>query len=920
MRPIRLTISGFGPYAGSTEVDFEKLGTHGLYLITGDTGAGKTTLFDAIAFALFGAPSGTDREPSMLRSRYADPGTPTEVTLVFSYAGKTYTIRRNPEYVRPALRGGGTTVRRADAELIFPDGRVVTKTRDVDIAVRELLGVDRRQFSRIAMIAQGEFRRLLFADTRERQTIFRELFRTGRYESLQDKLKEADAELSRRCDELGRSIAQYLSGIRWEDDDPRAEELEKVRAGFLPLPEAVEQVEAVLTADRAHLARADEELAALETRLAELHGELGRAEELEKVRNALAQAVSGRERAAALLASLTEALEKARARQPEEERLSAAAAALEAAFPAYDARETRRTEASALRLQLRTEERAEERDAAELSARRSELAALTGERSGLENAGVERERLFREREKAEAEAAELTELMRLMAERDALKIRLGRAQAAFLSAQAASEESRREFEAKNRAFLSEQAGILARTLTDGEPCPVCGSAVHPKPARLAPGAPTEEELKGAEAAAERARTDAERASRDAGELRARTEAAGQEIERRSARLTGLQPAIGREEAGKLLAAAKARAAEHAGAIAREERSLERRQALDKRIPAVQNAVEELEQSLRARAEKTASYRTKLAEYDRQLAEYDSMLPFPDKNAALEECGRLRAECDGIRRALSEAESAHREAEKTAVGLAGREEELRERLAGAQASDRDGLIAEQNGLTVRKSAASARRTGLAARISANESALDGIRRADEKLEELTRRRTWVHSLSRTANGSIPGKEKLMLETYVQTTYFERILARANLRLMIMTDGQYELRRRDAAEDMRSQSGLELDVVDHWNGTVRSVKTLSGGETFKASLCLALGLSDEVQSSAGGIRLDAMFVDEGFGSLDEDSLAQAMQALTDLTESRRLVGIISHVAELRDRIDRQIIVTKDRNGGSSVRISV
>ena len=161
---------------------------------------------------------------------------------------------------------------------------------------------------------------------------------------------------------------------------------------------------------------------------------------------------------------------------------------------------------------------------------------------------------------------------------------------------------------------------------------------------------------------------------------------------------------------------------------------------------------------------------------------------------------------------------------------------------------------------------------------------------------------------------------MLETYVQTTYFERILARANLRLMIMTDGQYELRRRDAAEDMRSQSGLELDVVDHWNGTVRSVKTLSGGETFKASLCLALGLSDEVQSSAGGIRLDAMFVDEGFGSLDEDSLAQAMQALTDLTESRRLVGIISHVAELRDRIDRQIIVTKDRNGGSSVRISV
>ena len=161
---------------------------------------------------------------------------------------------------------------------------------------------------------------------------------------------------------------------------------------------------------------------------------------------------------------------------------------------------------------------------------------------------------------------------------------------------------------------------------------------------------------------------------------------------------------------------------------------------------------------------------------------------------------------------------------------------------------------------------------------------------------------------------------MLETYVQTTYFERILARANLRLMVMTGGQYELKRRQTAEDMRSQSGLELDVIDHWNGTERSVKTLSGGESFQASLCLALGLSDEVQSSAGGIRLDAMFVDEGFGSLDEDALAQAMRALTDLTESRRLVGIISHVAELRDRIDRQIVVTKDRGGGSRVRICV
>ena len=177
---------------------------------------------------------------------------------------------------------------------------------------------------------------------------------------------------------------------------------------------------------------------------------------------------------------------------------------------------------------------------------------------------------------------------------------------------------------------------------------------------------------------------------------------------------------------------------------------------------------------------------------------------------------------------------------------------------------------------------------------------------------------IRALSNTANGAVGGKEKIMLETYIQTTYFDRIIARANTRFLVMSEGQYELRRRREADNFRSQSGLDLDVVDHRNGSVRSVKTLSGGESFKASLSLALGLSDEIQSTAGGIRLDTMFVDEGFGSLDSDSVRQALKALSGLTGGHRLVGIISHVAELKDKIDRQIVVTKDKAGGSTVRI--
>ena len=207
-----------------------------------------------------------------------------------------------------------------------------------------------------------------------------------------------------------------------------------------------------------------------------------------------------------------------------------------------------------------------------------------------------------------------------------------------------------------------------------------------------------------------------------------------------------------------------------------------------------------------------------------------------------------------------------------------------------------------------------------RISSNETALCNIQTRSEEVVQLEQRMTWMRALSNTANGNLTGKEKVMLETYVQMTYFDRILTRANTRFMVMSGGQYELKRRMEAENNRSQSGLELNVIDHYNGTERSVKTLSGGESFQASLSLALGLSDEIQSSAGGIRLDTMFVDEGFGSLEEESLQQAIRALADLSDGNRLVGIISHVSDMKDKIDKQIIVRKERSGGRRVEIRV
>ena len=270
--------------------------------------------------------------------------------------------------------------------------------------------------------------------------------------------------------------------------------------------------------------------------------------------------------------------------------------------------------------------------------------------------------------------------------------------------------------------------------------------------------------------------------------------------------------------------------------------------------------------------------------------------------------------------LDKAEKELADAEKSFAEITGRIQQLQEQLRDRSGTDLEGEEDAKRALSMKKTGISQELKRVNVRIAANRTALENIRNKSRELAGLEKRWSWVRSLANTANGNISGKEKIMLETYVQMRCFDRILVRANTRLMVMTGGQYELVRRQVSENNRSKSGLELDVIDHYNGTRRSVKSLSGGESFKASLSLALGLSDEIQASAGGIRLDTMFVDEGFGSLDEESLQQAVRALAGLADGNRLVGIISHVSELKERIDRQIVVTKDRCNGSRVEIVV
>ena len=735
MRPLKLTLSAFGPYAGTTTLPLEQLGRGGLYLVTGDTGAGKTTLFDAITYALYDHSSGGVRDGAMLRSKYADPGTPTFVELEFEVRGQRYTVRRNPEYLRPKARGEGFTTEKADAALTYADGRPpVTKAKEVTAAVIDIIGLDYNQFSQIAMIAQGQFTRLLNATTEERSKIFRKLFRTQRYQKLQEALAEENSALTARRAALNAKLDAVLAGISYDAADPEAEVLGALSAQMPP--DAVATLLEGLTArQEAAAAQAADALAALDRQLSTLQTTLGAAEQAERQRQEVAGELA-KARSTAQLESV-----KASTRRKTLEALDAALTASEAELAALADADTRRVELEA--------------EAARLAQRETALNEL---------------------------ARSLTECQH----------RNTAARAAQEASAAAREALTREQEGRAQLRKDAEALLPERFTSPEGPVPLTVSLLKTALAE------ENDALHTAQAALKQRQTKNHTDCRRKKELEAQRKVQAEQRTALKAQVTAAQQASA----------------------------------------AAQAAVQTLE--ARQAAEQTAQ---------------------PKKIAALK--------------------------------------------------------AEQNELLARRKALAAQEKDLNARLLPNRRALADYRKLADQRDALDARWQWVNALASTAGGTLSSKQKIRLEAYIQMNYLDRILVHANTRLMQMTAGQYEL-ERIGAENQRSQSGLDLGVIDHYNGTRRSVKTLSGGESFKASLALALGLSDEVQSTAGGIRLDTLFLDEGFGSLDEESLEQAIRVLSGLTEGDRLVGIISHVAALKDRIDRQVVVHKERSGGSWVEI--
>ena len=921
MRPNKLIMSAFGPYSSKTTLDFSKLGKKGLYLITGDTGAGKTTIFDAITYALFGEPSGETREVSMFRSKYAVPETPTEVELYFSCGGKDYYIKRNPEYERPKSRGEGTTIEKANAELHLPNGNIKTGLKEVNAAVIEILGIDRNQFTQIAMIAQGDFLKLLLASTDERKKIFQKLFKTQNYYILQEKLKSQSGALSREYEAKKNSIEQYIQGIVCDEDNLASIEVKKAKEGSLSSQEITELLNGLIADDESAENIAMQKKEALQKELYMVKSRI------EKVQDYLtAKSDLEKNEAEFILASQIEKklsikLEEALNEIPKAKKLSLDAAKINALLPDYDelSKKQKSFNENRVFIENSSSKIASLQDNIKLLA--DEIRSLAEELKSLEKIGEDKIRLENNKKNKEEEKTKLEELINSIDDAFELSIKYSDANSLYSKKYEFALSLDSDLKEKTKIYLEAQAGILADTLELNKPCPVCGSLNHPKTAKKPQNVPTKEELDTLQEKLNSANNEVNIARDEAGRVKG---ALNQKEESTKKEIINLFGNISLNDAKDVIAEKigdiNTLLNELNKKIAASKIKINRKNEIDNLLPQKNSTLEASKENL---AEFADALKLKTAEnlsLEKRISELKEKLVFQSRLEAQNKINSLNQDAKKIEAHYEEIQKNVNDNKQKRASLKSAKEEILKRLSGTDDIKLDEEKENKKILEENLSMLDIKIKTIHSRIISNKTSLINILKKLDEIKAVEEKWIWIKALSNTANGNISGKEKIMLETYIQMSYFDRIINRANTRLMVMSGGQYELKRSKEAENNRSQTGLELNVIDHYNGTERSVKTLSGGESFKASLSLALGLSDEIQSLSGGIKLDTMFVDEGFGSLDDESLSQAIKALSSLADGNRLVGIISHVGELKERIDKQIVVKKEKTGGSTVSVVV
>lgn len=927
MKPLKLTMSAFGSYAGKNVIDFTGQ-QQGIFLITGDTGAGKTTIFDAITYALYNQTSGGERNGNMMRSQYAQPETETYVELEFLYRGQTYRVRRNPDYkITKTLKNGKIREQKVphSVELTMPDGTVFPEKKNAtDAKIIEILGLTADQFSQIVMIAQGDFLKLLYTKSDERKMIFSKLFRTDIYWKIQENLRRKSMEMDERIQENDRAFEQEKSRIiplPESEELPLDELVERLRerlkdalkeqnlrrANVEELNKKITKYEEInkLFVSLEKIRQTGKELEARQAESKERRQQIENARKADKVLVAEQQNLRQQqevEQSAQAIAKMTETLandqemfetlktqqQEAEAKQKREAAdIQKKMLALEQSFPSYEALQNARSE---------------EQQAKKVW---EDLGKISEESLHKKKAGIA---ALKEQQKRQEQVVEQTKKN-------------------WEQTSLSASESAKHYEHMYEAFLKEQAGILAENLSAGCPCPVCGSTVHPDPAKLSDHAVTElevEQAKKTRAAAEEKRDLAYTA-----------------FEAEKTEKQKLAQAVEKEEADFVLAqtiAKQQRKEAEQNYVSLQKTAEQIREKLvypslaeaKKQYAAMQKALEAAEQEIAKKRQKVSELAEamntlkgqKLAEEENQKTAKKLAVKTEKEYAKLlEKSGFVSEETYHLailpERSRSKLEREEKEYESQCLRQQSEQKLLEKQVSGKTYTDttelNEQLKAEKQALKEAEKTYMELHTA----YENDRSVLQNCAVYLEKGKKLESEDQVIKSLSKTANGRLSGSAKIDFETYIQRQYFKQIIHEANKRLLTMSNHQFILKLKEEANTGRkTNEGLDLSVYSLVTDSERDVKTLSGGESFLAALAMALGLSDIVERSAGAIHPDMMFIDEGFGSLDAQSRQQAIEVLGELAGDSRMVGIISHVTELKEQIDRKLVVNRTDNGSRAV----
>lgn len=1040
MRPVTLEITAFGPFRGTEKIDFSKLGRGGLYLITGDTGAGKTTIFDALTYALYGAPSGDDRTGKSLRSDYADPEEQTSVIFAFEVKEKIYSVKRWLEYEVEKKRGEGTTTRKGGAELTLPDGSVIDRDREVTAEISRIIGVDRVRFKQLAMIAQGEFRKLLTDGGDEKKQLMSDLFGTAIIGKFQDELKRQNDEAEDALSTANEKARTAISDLKFVDEDEKAEADLILEGDITPesLKTAEELAQRVISRDMAQgrqnaeikqnaLNRSAELIAALtagrqinelitarekaEAELARLKSEedelkpekikfeaASRARsgvrefelsysrlvsDLHNTQNSRGELEKQRAQDEQTAEKIKEVMLKAEEQQPRINELDGEIARINGLLVDYEtlSKYNRRVEQlrGEIKLAERQKESAEKEIAGEIS-HRDALAASLALSEGVGESIIKNDASLIDSEKR---IAALETLISDIDEAEDNERAAAKLSEEYRISKEKYDKAKSDCDALESAFLDAQAGIIAETLEDGKPCPVCGSTTHPAPAVLTEDMPTEaildaarsekdkllslaeeaaKETGAAHSKAESSRTSVESAVKallaeafDEKDIKAATEAAlnnerqnlkhlkatAELLQKRQVqRQEELQKAKETEKRLELLRSAQSRANEDLASLEAnlktgEEMTSELKEKLSE-FPSgaeaaaavkkaeserlkLTTAINDCRESYNVMLRQLSAAEGRLDELSRRAAKLTSELASASEryHSALADAGfssegeYLRASMtDDDYNALKQRIDIHN---KALTEASARFRTADDAVAGRTLADIAALEAEKTDIDAKAAAAELLLDEINARVARNSDKLDIIKTMSAEYPALANRRLMLDNLYRTASGSLKGKAKLAFETYIQMKFMDEIMDQANRRFTRMSGGRFEMRRRPTDElSSRGKNAFAVDIFDSYTGKTREVSTLSGGESFMASLSLALGLSDVVSMRSGGVRLNSLFIDEGFGTLDREHLSRAVGVLSDLAGVDTSIGVISHIEELASSIEKKLIVTRGPDG--------